>query len=326
MVITRNFEIAGVRSTHAAMGTLMSHLAYGEHAGEALAAAQAEIARLEGRLSRFLPGSDISRINQSAGDSPVHVSPETLDVLSQAVQFSGLSRGGFDVTIGPLVALWKNCRDRIHPPDAASIRRILPLIDFQDIDINRLQGTVGLRKVGQSIDPGGIGKGFAGDRVVDVYREYGIRSAYSNLGGNVVTLSSKPDGSPWRIGIQHPRRERDLVGTVSVTGQTVVTSGDYQRFFIGPDGKRYHHILNPVTGYPAESGLTSVTVVCSNSMEADALSTIIFVAGMKKGLDVLRQFPGTGAVLVDTNGTVFVTRELQFQFTPDTNIRLEYVN
>jgi thiamine biosynthesis lipoprotein len=326
MVLNRSLEITGARATHAAMGTLVSHMAFGEHASEALTAVQAEITRLENVLSRFVPGSDISRINQYAGVSPVSISPDTLDVLSKAIQMASIASGSFDVTIGPLVALWHNCRGLVRPPDEASIKEVMPLVDFHCLDVDLVQSTARLCRKGQSIDPGGIGKGYAADRVLDIYQEYGIQSAYSNIGGNIVTLGCKPDSSPWHIGIQHPRREKDLIGTVSVSGLSVVTSGDYQRFFTGADGHRYHHILDPVTGYPANSGLTSVTVVCSNSMEADALSTILFVTGMEKGLSVLKQFPGAGAILVDTDNTVFVTHELQYGFNPEANIQVEYVN
>jgi len=143
---------------------------------------------------------------------------------------------------------------------------------------------------------------------------FGIASAYSNLGGNVVTVGAKPDGSPWHIGIQHPRQENGLIGAVSVVNQTVVTSGDYQRYFTDSQGKRHHHILDPTTGYPAESGLISVSIVTDKSVAADALSTILFVAGMEKGLEFLSSFPQTEAILVDSNLQVYVTQGLRCRF------------
>jgi len=162
---------------------------------------------------------------------------------------------------------------------------------------------------------------FGGDRqgilwysILEIYREYGITSAYSILGGNVVTLGAKPDGSPWQIGIQRPRQANNLLGAVSVADQTVVTSGDYQRFFTDSQGKKRHHILNPRSGYPAEAGLISVSIVSENSMAADALSTILFVAGLEKGRKLLRGFPQTEAIFVDTNLQVHVTRGLRYRF------------
>ncbi|MDY7041211.1 MAG: FAD:protein FMN transferase, partial [Chloroflexota bacterium] len=174
--------------------------------------------------------------------------------------------------------------------------------------------TAGLSNAGQSVDLGGIGKGFAGDRIQDVFKRFGISSAYSNLGGNVVTVGAKPDGRPWQIGIQDPRQENNLIGSVSVVNRTVVTSGDYQRYFTDSRGKRHHHILDPTTGYPAESGLISVSIVTDKSLAADPLATVLFVAGMEKGLEFLRNFPETEAILVNSNLQVYVTQGLRTRF------------
>ena len=308
--------ITGVAAqvTRLAMGTVMTHKAYGPYADEGLTAVCAEVERLEELLSRFLPGSDVSRINRSAGIQGESVSADTVEVLSQAAEFSAKCEGCFAATIGPLVALWYHGKEAATAPDEDSVRRVLSLVNDGDLLLNLRQRTAGLRKVGQSIDLGGIGKGFTGDRILQVYREYGIASAYSNLGGNVVTVGTKPDGSPWHIGIQHPRSEQDILGAVAVTGQTVVTSGDYQRYFTDHQGKRHHHILDPRTGYPAESGLISVSIVADNSMAADALSTAVFVAGMEKGLEFLEGFPGTEAILVSDDLQVYITPGLSDRF------------
>ena len=174
--------------------------------------------------------------------------------------------------------------------------------------------TAGLRTSGQSVDLGGIGKGFAGDRIREIFGRFDVTSAYSNLGGNVIAVGTKPDGAPWRVGIQHPRQEQGLIGAVAVMDRTVVTSGDYQRYYIDGQGKRQHHILNPRTGYPANSGLISVSIVAEKSLVADALSTIVFVAGLEKGLECLRNFPQTEAILVDTELQVYVTQGLKHRF------------
>ncbi len=310
------------QKTHCAMGTVMTHKAFGRYAEESLADVCMEIERIEEQLSRFAPNSDISRINYSAGVKSEKVSPETGEVLSKAVEFSRHFQGCFDVTLEPLVALWNSGKDSFTPPDESSIRQALTLVNYRDIILDPWKMTAGLKNVGQSIDLGGIGKGYAGDRVLEIFRGFGVTSAYSNLGGNVVSLGTKPDGSPWRIGIQHPRQEERLIGVVSVAGQSVVTSGDYQRYAVGHNGKRYHHILNPLTGYPAESGLVSVTIIAEKSMAADALSTAVFVAGMDKGLELLKNYPQVEAVLVDSKIEVFITRGLKDRFQTDENIRL----
>jgi thiamine biosynthesis lipoprotein len=306
--------------THCAMGTVMTHKAFGLHAEDSLEAVCREVARIEGLFSRFLPDSDISRVNGSAGIKSEKVSLETYDVLSKAVEFSRCFPGCFDVTIGPLVTLWKIGKGSLAQPDDFSIKQVLPLVNYRDLIRDPWEMMAGLRNGGQSVDLGGIGKGFAGDKIVEVFKKFGISSAYSNLGGNVVTLGAKPDGSPWQIGIQHPRQADGLIGAVSVVNQTVVTSGDYQRYFTDSQGKRHHHILDPTTGYPAESGLISVSIVSDKSVAADPLSTIVFVAGMEKGLEFLRSFPQTDAILVDSDLRVYVTPGLRYRFQADEGI------
>jgi thiamine biosynthesis lipoprotein len=310
------------QTTHCAMGTVMTHKAFGVYAEEALAAVCREVSRIEERLSCFLPDSDIGRVNRSAGKKSEKVTRETHDVLSKAVEFSRSFPGCFDVTMAPLVTLWRTGKDSCAQPGASSIKQILPLVNYRDLILDPQEMTAGLRNVGQSVDLGGIGKGFAGDKIAAALERFGISSAYSNLGGNVVTLGAKPDGSPWQIGIQHPRQETRLIGAVSVVGETVVTSGDYQRCFLDGQGKRHHHILDPTTGYPSDSGLISVSIVTNKSVVADALSTAVFVAGMEKGLEFLRSFPQTEAILVDSELQVYVTRGLRDRFEPARDIEV----
>lgn len=308
------------QTTHCAMGTIMTHKAFGPNAKECLNAVCQEVVRLERLFSRFLPESEISRVNRSAGIRSIKVSPETYTILSQATEYARSLPGCFDVTVQPLVALWQAARESLAQPDPASIEQTLPLVNYRDLLLDPVETTAGLKYSGQSVDLGGIGKGLAGDRILDVYRKYGVTSAYSNLGGNVVTLGVKPDASPWYIGIQHPRREKDLIGVVSVINQTVVTSGDYQRTYTDNQGKQRHHILDPLTGFPAESGLVSVTIVAENSLSADVLSTAIFIAGLEKGIEFLKAIPQTQAILVDADLNVYLTRGLRDRFQAENGI------
>jgi thiamine biosynthesis lipoprotein len=304
----------------------MAHKAFGLNAKDSLKAVCREATRIEGLLSRFLPDSEISRVNGSAGIKNERVSRETYEVLSRAVEFSRCFAGCFDVTIGPLVTLWKMAKDSGSQPAESSIKQVLPLVNYRDLILDPGEIKAGLRNVGQSVDLGGIAKGFAGDKIVAVFREYGISSAYSNLGGNVVALGAKPDGSPWQIGFQHPRADNRLIGSVSVMNQTVVTSGDYQRCFIDSRGKKHHHILDPTTGYPSESGLFSVSIVTETSLVADTLSTVLFVAGIKKGLEFLRSFAKTEAIFVDSDLQVYVTQGLRNRFQPAKGIEVTILN
>lgn len=312
-----------VEARHTGMGTQMAHKAFGRHPAEALRAVEREAERLEGLLSRFLPETDISRINCSAGVKGVRVSPEAYGILSRGKEYSVLSKGLFDCTIGPLVDLW-DYKHALQPPAKNKIMTILPLVDYNGLELDSTRKTAGLKHTGQSVDLGGIGKGFASDRFMEIFQEYGITSAFSNIGGNVSTLGNKPDGSPWRVGIRHPRIN-GLLGAVAVTGKAVVTSGDYERYFIDENGRRYHHILNPLTGYPADSDLVSVTVIADSAIAADALSTTVFVAGLERGLALIKNFPREEAVLVDAKLQVYVTQGLRQCFQAASEVHINYV-
>jgi len=313
-----------VEYSHFGMDTGITYRVYGKQAETAVQAMQAEIQRLEHLLSRYLPHSDIDSINRQAGKEMVPVKDETCEVLSRALMLSQLSKGLFDVAIGPLVALW----DYKHAASAPGKTRILEtrsLVDYRDLMVRRDGNLVGLRKTGQSIDLGGIGKGYAGSCCIHLLQTYGIVSAFVDLGGNVSTLGSKPDGSPWKVGIRHPRHTDSLLGALDTSNTSVVTSGDYERYFEDAEGNRWHHILNPTTGYPAQSGLMSVTVVCRDSWLADALSTAVFVAGMEAGLELLSHFSGTEAVLVDDHLQVFITQGLTSSFRPGQGVDVSMV-
>lgn len=308
-MVTDGFE----ELQHFGMNTVMSHRAFGVNAREALRAVRAEAGRLERKLSRFLPGSDVSRVNRLAGAKSARLGEDAFRVLSRAVQLSECCGGLFDVTAGPLVALWSDARKAGKTPEDGEIRAALPLVGFAGLTLNPEKKTVRLALPGQSIDLGGIGKGYAADRFLALFREFGVSSAFSNIGGNVAALGAKPDGSPWRVGIRHPRVANGLIGMIEVTDQSIVTSGDDQRYFIDERGKRHHHILDPRTGYPAESGIASVTVVAKSSMDADALSTMLFIAGPDEGLRLLRGFPAD-AVIIDTDMRATVTAGLRDRF------------
>ncbi|HEX2946712.1 MAG TPA: FAD:protein FMN transferase [Clostridia bacterium] len=318
-------KIKLAQSENFGMGTVITNRVFGEMAEEALQAALQETSRLERLLSRFIRDSDISRINVCAGTGCQGIGSETCELLLRSLEFSERCNGSFDVTIGPLAALWSGARESSEPPCEAEIADALPLVGYRDLALDPREGTAALGRSGQSIDLGGIGKGYAADKVLDIYRKFGIGSAFTNFGGNVAVIGVKPDGSPWRIGIRHPRSENGLIGVITTDGRSVVTSGDYQRYFIGVDGKRYHHILDPKTGYPAESGLVSVTVVADSSVAADALSTALFVAGMEQGVDFLDSYPGTEAVFVGRDLSVHVTGGLRGSFQPNKGIEVNWM-
>lgn len=296
------------------MGTVISQRVYGDNAQKAAQDVLDKLKEIERSMTIITPGGEINKLNSEAGKNWVKLSSETLYVLEKARKFSELSGGAFDATIGPLVKAWGVFTENPRVPSKEEIERLLRLVDYKDININKTDSSARLEKPGQIVDLGGIAKGHAGDEAIKIYKKYGIKSAYANLGGNVVVLGSKPDGNPWRVGIQNPRAENGVyIGIVPVTDKAVVTSGDYERFF-EEDDKKYHHILNPKTGYPADSGLISTTIIADASIDADALSTATFVLGLEKGKELVENLEGVEAIFITDNKEIYVTQGLKNNF------------
>lgn len=296
------------------MGTIISVRVYGKNAQVAADEAMKLIAGIEEKMTINKPGGEINPLNEQAGKGMVKVSEDTMHVMETAVKFAKLSEGVFDVTIGPLVKEWGIFTDHPKVPDPATINALRKLTDYRELKLDRGSLTAGLAREGQIADLGGIAKGYAGDAVISLYKKLGIKSGYINLGGNVVALGSKPDGTPWRIGVQNPRGENGrYIGIINIKDKAIVSSGDYERFF-EKDGKRYHHILDPRTGYPAESDLIGTTIVADKSIEADALSTSTFILGLEKGMKLVESLDGIEAVFVTRDKKVYATKGLKDTF------------
>ena len=297
-----------------AMGTVITQELYGADAQKTSQEVIAKIKDLEALMTINAPGGDVNRLNEQAGNGYVTVNPETTSVLKSVRKISELSNGAFDVTVGPVVKAWGIGSDKPQIPPDLVLKDLVSLIDYTDVHLDENKNQVSLQRPGQIVDLGGIAKGYAGDVAKTIYQKNGTQSGLINLGGNVVVLGHKPDGSPWSIGIQNPRSETgEVVGVVHVSDQAVVTSGDYQRYF-EKDGKRYCHIIDTQTGYPAESGLMSATIVASSSIEADGLSTAAFVLGLTKGLDLIKRYGQAEAIFITTDKKIYVTKGLQGNF------------
>lgn len=299
------------------MGTDVAQRVYGLHAGRCAALAVSEIARLEGLWSVYRSQSTISQLGRSAGVQAIDIDADTSRILSMAKRFSEMTGGSFDVTAAPLLALWSEAAARGHLPDRAEIERLLPLVDSRDIEL-RPGPQAFLKQRGQRVDLGGIGKGYAADRCVALYRQNGIRHALINLGGNVAVMGRKPDGAPWRVGIQAPHGPRgEWIGYLDAEDCSIVTSGSYERYF-EIAGIRYSHIVNPLTGVPVMSDAASVTIVSTSSACGDALATACMVLGIERSLALIRKATAPegllGAVLIDTHGQVYVTGDLEGRF------------
>ncbi len=264
-----------------------------------------EIHRL---FSAFDDTSDISRINTNAGVAYVPVHQDTVFLLEEAIRFSKESDGAFDVTIRPLVSLWGFVNKASEIPDSHSMRRTRKLINWKDILIDKENNAVKLRRKNQSIDLGGIAKGYAVDEVRRILIENDIQDGFINLGGSVAVI-----GVEKSVGIQHPDKATgEIMGRVNLQNKCVVTSGSYEKN-ITIEGKQYHHIIDPFTGWPSESGILSVTLIGSSALMLDALSTAFFVLGMQKGLALAARW-GAECIIVDKERNVFVSESLKDKY------------
>jgi thiamine biosynthesis lipoprotein len=293
-----------------AMGTKVEITLMGESEESAQKAAlQAfqEIKRIEYLMSPWIESSDVNRINRSAGNDGVKVSPETIEVIKRAQEVSKLSGGGFDITVGPLVELWRKAREKGTPPEMEEVKETLNLVNFRNLKTH-YGGKVSLRKKRMTIDLGGIAKGYAVDRAFELLKGLGYRNLVVNAGGDLRVGGSKPEG-PWSIGIQHPRDPEKILARISLSDTAVATSGDYEKFFIH-QGKRYHHILNPGNGFPAE-GCQSVTVLHNEGATADALATAIFVLGPEKGYPLCQRLEGVDCLIIDKEGNITLSPGLK---------------
>lgn len=275
----------------------------------------ARLREIEGIMSANRAGSDLDLVNQHAGFMPVPVRPELIAVLSRALHFAELSGGAFDPTIGPLVKLWGIGTDAARVPAGEEIRAALEKVNWREVAIDEKAGTVYLKRPGMALDLGGIAKGYAADAVAALIREAALPRAVIDLGGNIFALGEKTAGKPgapglpWRIALQNPREPRGkYIGVLEVRDKTVVTSGVYERF-LETGGKRYHHILSTADGYPADTGLLSVSVIAERSMDADALSTALFALGYEKGRALAESLEGVEAVFVFEDLGIAATRE-----------------
>ncbi len=286
---------------------------------KALTAAEEEIRRLEQRFSVTDASSEVALINHSQ-KTTVTVSEDLAVVLTEAFRVARETDGALDITVYPVLKAWGFTTGSYRIPEQAELEMLLQRVDYRRLQWENGQLTL---PEGVEIDFGALVKGYTGDRICGLFRERGITSAIVNLGGNVQTIGTRLDGTMWQVGIQDPLDEEALLATVSVADRAVVTSGNYERYFVGKDGNRYWHILDPYTGYPAR-GLLSVTVIGSSGLTCDACSTALFVMGKEKALTYCRNHPELEAVLVDEDGNVFVTEEIaeSLSWNGDRNMKI----
>jgi len=275
---------------------------------------------IDTQISRNLDTSEISKVNQAAGKKAVAVSDKTFYVVQKALMYSELSKGQFDLTIGPLVSLWGIGKEGAHVPNKPNLDAALSKINYKDVLLDESKKEIKLAKEGMEIDLGAIGKGYAADEIADYLHKNNFNSAIIDLGGNIIAVGVKPDGALWNIGIQDPKEERgNQIGKMKVDNKTIVTSGIYERFFVEND-VHYHHILSPKTGYPVNNNLSSVSIVTDKSIDADGLSTSVFALGLEEGKKFVDGLDNVEAIFVTSDQKVYITDGLKGNFELTNNL------
>ena len=293
-------------ATFFAMDTAMDFTVYGDAA--LLDEAETLIGSLEEQVSVTDEHSDIYAIDHTGSGS---LSGNAAELMEQALELCRRTGGALDISVYPIVRAWGFTTGSYQIPDEETIQSLLPLVDYTQIQYDAATGVVTLPE-GMEIDLGSVAKGYAGQLAAQMLRNSGVESALLNLGGNVQTVGTKPDGSPWKIGIKDPQGE-DAMMVLSVEDQAVVTSGGYERYF-EQDGQTYWHVMDPSTGHPADSGLISVTIVGDEGVVCDGLSTALFVMGLEKAADLWAQSCDFEAVFVTASGEVYITEGLRDRF------------
>ncbi len=301
-----------VKRSQMLMGTVVFVTAVGEDeriAQRAVKAGLDEIRRLEELLSTWIPTSELSQVNAAAGRESIQVSQETFDVLSRSLEMAKLTQGGFNIAVGPAVNAW-NVSGEGQIPSQEDLEALRPQMDLSNMQLDEKTRSVWLRRSGMSIDVGGIGKGYAADLAANVMRATGATAGVVALSGDIKTFGRMLDTQRFVFGIQHPRKAQgEILGRIELEDEAVSTAGDYQRYFM-KDGVRFHHILDPKTLHPAR-GCQSVTVIAKDGVMADGLDTGIFVMGPDKGMALIESLPDVEGVIVDQDGTIFVSSGLK---------------
>ena len=299
-----------------AMNTVIEQKWYGESADTVYTGMETKIREIESVLSLHLSQSEITAINENAGVQPVEVSQRTFDLLQRAKELSEQSDGAFDITIAPVVELWGITSDHPHVPTDEELAQAMALMGLEDLVLDEEACTAYLTRPGMAIDLGGIAKGWTADQLREYARELGAERGYVSLGGNLMIIGERPDGDPFKFGLRDPQGDASTyLGTVTLEdGCTMATTGGYERYF-EEDGIRYHHVLDPRTGYPADSDLLSVAVISKDGTLADYLSTTLFV----QGLDAAKEAAGSedyALVMVDQENNVWISGSLRGNFEP----------
>ena len=299
-----------------AMDTYMSLTAYGAKAEDAVTEAIHEIQRLDAMFSVGNTDSDVTTANMQGSAT---VSDESAYLVEQSLEISRKTDGAFDITIYPVMELWGFTTKNYKVPQADELQETLKRVSYENVSLKDHELVL---KNNAQIDFGGIAKGYTSSRVMQIFKEYGIEHGMVNLGGNVQTLGTKTDGTAWRVAIQSPQGGNQYLGVLETSDQAVITSGGYERYF-EENGVTYHHIIDPKTGYPSDSDLTSVTIVCADGTKADALSTSFFVMGLQKAESFYENTDlDFDVILLTKDNQIYISEGIAQNFTSDYTVNV----
>lgn len=302
-----------------AMDTYMEVDAYGDNGEKAVAKAEKEVNKLDSILSTGKSTSEISKLNKNKKQV---VSADTMSLIKESVIISKETNGAFNPTIYPLMELWGFTTKNYYVPKDNEIKPLLNHMDIDNIKIDESKNEVSFKDSNMKIDLGAIAKGYTSSKIIDIFKENNIKSGMVTLGGNVQVLGKKPDGSLWKVGIQNPIGGDEYLGVLQTSDKAVITSGGYERNFT-KNGKIYHHILDPSNGYPANNGLTSVTIISSDGTLADALSTSLFVMGKDKAIDFYKKSNyNFDFILYTSDNKLIISDGIEDKFSSDLDIKV----
>lgn len=308
-------KVEPVSKTEVLLGTPCTLKIYDKPEDKIFQQAFNRIRDIESKMSINRDSSEVIDINNAAGVKPVKVSEDTFYTIKKGLEYSEASQGNYDISIGPLVKSWGVGSDKARVPSKDEIDAAKALINYKDVILNEKDMTVMLARNNMILDLGGIAKGYAADEVAEVLKENGVKHAIINLGGNVLVIGKNTNGNLWRIGVQNPFSENrgDIIGAVEVEDKTVTTAGIYERYF-ELDGVKYHHILNPFTGYPADNEIAGITIIVNKSIDGDGIDTGILLMGLKDGLEYVNSHKELEAVFVTKNKEVYISNGLKGNF------------
>ncbi|WP_066498054.1 FAD:protein FMN transferase [Abyssisolibacter fermentans] len=303
-----------ISKTNLLMGTIVNIELYDDVDDKVFEEIFDRLKDIERKMSVNIEDSEVSKLNKASGNMSVRVSDETYYVVKEGKKYSEISKGNFDISILPLVKLWNIGTDQARIPTKEEIEQKKSLVNYKDIYMDDETKKIELKNKNMALDLGGIAKGYGADEITKILKKHDIKGGIIDLGGNITVYGDKQDGSNWTVGIQNPFEERNnYIGILTVKNQSIVTSGIYERYF-EVEGKRYHHILSPFTGYPIENDLGSVTILSDESIKADSLSTSAFALGLEEGMKLLNSIENSEGIFITKDKKIYITDGIKDTF------------